>query len=191
MSALTIRLREARVAKAWSQRDLSERAGIPQAHISRIESGAIDPKVSTLQDLARALDLELILAPRTALNAVDALVRETTNEDSRQHLRDIAARMFDAANTLQAIAGGLNDRVADAAEDLRKLDPSDIPPRVRKDVVAAAIAVDEALKAHSTQRLEPATAELQKLLAEALALAGRGERRPAYSLDDEDGHGRS
>ena len=131
------------------------------------------------------------MAPRTALNAVDALVRETTNEDSRQHLRDIAARMFDAANTLQAMAGGLNDRVADAAEDLRKLDPSDIPPRVRKDVVAAAIAVDEALKAHSTQRLEPATAELQKLLAEALALAGRGERRPAYSLDDEDGHGRS
>jgi len=186
MSAIATRLREARVAKAWSQRDLSQRAGIPQAHISRIENGAIDPKVSTLQDLARALDLELILAPRTALNAVDALVRETTKEDDRQQLRDIATRMYDAAATLQAMAGSLNDQVADAADDLRKLDPSDVPPWVRKDVLAAAIAVDEAVKTHSTQRLEPATAALQKLLTEALVLAGRGETRPAYALDDED-----
>src|SRR5689334_2217996 len=104
MSVLAARLREARVAKTWSQRDLSERAGIPQAHISRIESGAIDPKVSTLQDLARALDLELVLAPRTALTAVEALVRETTLEGDRQRLRDIATRMYDAATTLQAMA---------------------------------------------------------------------------------------
>ncbi|MDE2487741.1 MAG: helix-turn-helix transcriptional regulator [Alphaproteobacteria bacterium] len=186
MPGINTRLREARVAKAWSQRDLSERAGIPQAHISRIESGAIDPKVSTLQDLARALDLELMLAPRTALNAVDALVRETAKEDDRHRLRDIATRMYDAATTLQAMAGGLNDRVADAADDLRSFDPSDVPPWVRKEVLAAAIAVDQAVKAHSTQRLEPATAALQKLLTEALALAGRGETRPAYALDDGD-----
>jgi transcriptional regulator with XRE-family HTH domain len=183
MSAITHRLREARVAKSWSQRDLSEHAGIPQAHISRIESGAVDPKVSTLQDLARALDLELMLAPRAALNAVDALVRETTREDDRRLLRDIAKRMHDAATTLQAKAGGLSERVADAADDLSKLDPSEAPPWVRKDVLAAALAVDEAVKAHSAQRLEPATAALQKLLIEALA--GRGETRPAYALDDE------
>lgn len=185
MSAIATRVREARLAKTWSQRDLSERAGIPQAHISRIESGAIDPKVSTLQDLARALDLELVLAPRTALTALDALVRETTQESDRQRLRDIAGRMYNAATTLQAVGGGLNDRVADAAADLRKLDPTDVPPWVRKDVLAAALAVDEAVKAHSMQRLEPATAALQNLLTDALALAGRGDTRPAYSLDGE------
>lgn len=185
MSILAARLREARVAKAWSQRDLSERAGIPQAHISRIESGVTDPKVSTLQDLARALDLEVILTPRTALTAVDALVRETTKEGDRQRLRDIATRMYDAATTLQAMAGGLNDRVADAADALRKFEASDVPSWIRKDVVAAALVVDEAINAHSTQRLGPATATLQKLLTEAQALAGRSDTRPAYTLDEE------
>lgn len=181
--ALSHRLRDARIAKGWSQRDLSERAGIPQAHISRIESGAVDPKVSTLQDLVRVLDLELTLLPRTALTAVDALVRETTEDADRQRLRKIASQMYDAATTLQAMAGGLNDRVADAADDLRKFDAADTPPWVRKDVLAAALAVDEAVKTHSTQRLEPAIARLQKVLTDALA--GRGETRPAYTLDDE------
>ncbi len=184
-SAILNRLRDARLAKAWSQRDLSERAGLPQAHISRIESGAVDPKVSTLQDLARVLDLELVLMPRTVLTAVDALVRETDGDTDRFRLRDIVSRMWDAATTLQSMAGGLNDRVADAAENLAKIEPSELPTGVRKDVLTAALVVDDAVKAHSTQRLEPAIANLQKVLAEAVALAGRGEARPAYTLDDE------
>jgi transcriptional regulator with XRE-family HTH domain len=60
-------LRQARRQKGWSQRDLSGKAGIPQAHFSRIESGAVDVKVSTLVELARLLDLELVLAPRASL----------------------------------------------------------------------------------------------------------------------------
>jgi transcriptional regulator with XRE-family HTH domain len=69
-------LREARLRKGWSQRDLSGKVGIPQAHISRIESGVVDVKVSTLVELARLLDLELVLAPRSSLPAVEAVIRE-------------------------------------------------------------------------------------------------------------------
>jgi transcriptional regulator with XRE-family HTH domain len=75
--AFAQRLREARVKKGWSQRVLSTKAGIPQAHISRIESGAVDVKVSTLVDIARLLDLELVLAPRVSVPAIEALRRET------------------------------------------------------------------------------------------------------------------
>lgn len=49
-------LRQARIPRSWSQREFSAWAGIPQAHISRIERGAVDPKLSTLQDLVRVLD---------------------------------------------------------------------------------------------------------------------------------------
>lgn len=80
-------LRQARLDKGWSQRDLSGKARIPQAHISRIESGAVDVKVSTLVELARLLDLELLLAPRSALPAIEALIREAEANRGRTHAR--------------------------------------------------------------------------------------------------------
>lgn len=79
-------LREARRGKGWSQRELSRKAGIPQAHISRIESGAVDVKVSTLVELARLLDLELLLAPRSSIAAVVALIREAEANHGRTHV---------------------------------------------------------------------------------------------------------
>jgi len=69
-------LRQARRGKGWSQRVLSAKAGIPQAHISRIESGAVDVKVSTLVEIARLLDMEVVLAPRATLLALEAVIRE-------------------------------------------------------------------------------------------------------------------
>ncbi|HBK05673.1 MAG TPA: XRE family transcriptional regulator [Acetobacteraceae bacterium] len=69
-------LREARIRKGWSQRDLSQRAGLPQPHVSRIESGAVDLRLSTLVELSRLLDLEPVLVPRSALLAVRAVIRE-------------------------------------------------------------------------------------------------------------------
>jgi transcriptional regulator with XRE-family HTH domain len=83
-------LRQARLAKGWSQRDLSGKAGIPQAHISRIESGVVDVKVSTLVELARLLGLELVLAPRAAVPAVEALIREAEAGRGLVHSRTTA-----------------------------------------------------------------------------------------------------
>lgn len=66
-------LKTARIGLNLSQRGLSEKAGIPQAQISRIENAAVDPKTSTLVELARALGLEVVLVPRRRLAAIKML----------------------------------------------------------------------------------------------------------------------
>lgn len=70
------RLREARIAKNLSQRDLSKLAGVPQSHISKIESSQVDLRLSSLVALANALDLEVELIPRSAMPAVQSISRQ-------------------------------------------------------------------------------------------------------------------
>lgn len=41
-----------RLKKGWSQKDLAARLSTSQSYIARLEAGAIDPQVSTLQRLA-------------------------------------------------------------------------------------------------------------------------------------------
>lgn len=48
-------LKELRENKSISQRDLASRAGISYKTLQLIEAGAVDPKVSTLKGIARAL----------------------------------------------------------------------------------------------------------------------------------------
>jgi predicted transcriptional regulator len=48
-------IRERRVELGWTQAELSRRAGIPQADISRIENGRLDARWSTIQRLSAAL----------------------------------------------------------------------------------------------------------------------------------------
>lgn len=80
-------LRTARVSAGLSQRALSIRVGVPQSHISKIESGSTDPRLSSLVELARALDRELVLVPRNKLPAVEAIVRDTRSEPPRPAYR--------------------------------------------------------------------------------------------------------
>lgn len=68
-------LRESRTARDLSQRELSKLSGVPQAQISRIESGLVDLRFSSLVALANALDLQVALIPRKAMPAVRSLVR--------------------------------------------------------------------------------------------------------------------
>lgn len=70
-------LKFARKAKGLSQRALGRLADVPQGHISKIENGAVDLRVSSLAELARVLDLELTLVPRNRLTAVNSIVRST------------------------------------------------------------------------------------------------------------------
>ncbi|MBI1731662.1 MAG: helix-turn-helix transcriptional regulator [Gammaproteobacteria bacterium] len=68
-------LKAARRHQRLSQRALSKKTGIPQSHISNIERGAVDIQLSTLIDLARALDLEVTLVPRKLIPAVQSITR--------------------------------------------------------------------------------------------------------------------
>lgn len=68
-------LKEARTKKGFSQRLLGKKVGLPQSHISKIEQGKVDLQTSSLIQLARVLDLELVLVSRTHLSLVEALNR--------------------------------------------------------------------------------------------------------------------
>ncbi len=93
-------LRSAREARGLSQRDLSARSGVPQSHISKIENGAVDLRLSSLVELARVLDLEFTLVPRKALPAVQAIVRSTDGEASGSDVQKRADRELGQLRTL-------------------------------------------------------------------------------------------
>jgi DNA-binding XRE family transcriptional regulator len=46
-----------RLRKGWSQKQLAERASTSQSYIARLESGGVDPQVSTLRRLAEVLGM--------------------------------------------------------------------------------------------------------------------------------------
>jgi transcriptional regulator with XRE-family HTH domain len=74
--ALTHQLRHARESAGLSQRALSVACGLTQSHISQIERGALEPGLARLIDIARALELELVLVPKKLLPVIDSLVRQ-------------------------------------------------------------------------------------------------------------------
>ncbi len=82
-------LKAAREDQQLTQRELSRKVRLPQSQISRIESGAVDLRLSSLVALSRALDLELTLVPRTLVPAVQSLVRssKTTDREAAQRAR--------------------------------------------------------------------------------------------------------
>jgi XRE family transcriptional regulator, fatty acid utilization regulator len=51
-------LREARERLGLTQEQVSDRSGVQPGEVSRIERGKRDPKVSTLEKLAAALEVE-------------------------------------------------------------------------------------------------------------------------------------
>jgi transcriptional regulator with XRE-family HTH domain len=73
-------LKEARRKNGWSQVELGRRTGLPQMHISGIESGKIVPRFDTLLDLVRVLDYDLLMVPRALVPAVQALIRDQRNQ---------------------------------------------------------------------------------------------------------------
>lgn len=58
-------LRRARLSRGWSQTQLAQQAGLRQATISQIENGHGATRIDTLCAVLAALDLELMVAPRT------------------------------------------------------------------------------------------------------------------------------
>ena len=63
-------LKALRLKKGLSQRALSVKVGVPQSHISRIENGMVDLQLSSFIEIARALELELVLVPPSLLPTV-------------------------------------------------------------------------------------------------------------------------
>lgn len=60
---LIAHLAQARKAQHITQADLAERAGLSRMTVQRLESGSLDPRLSTLQEMARVLGLQLVAVP--------------------------------------------------------------------------------------------------------------------------------
>jgi transcriptional regulator with XRE-family HTH domain len=73
---------EARHKRGWSQAELGRRVGLPQVHISGIETGKIVPRFDTLLEIVRVLDRDLLMVPRALVPAVHALIRDYHSPNS-------------------------------------------------------------------------------------------------------------
>src|SRR5271157_681585 len=80
---MRLQLKEARVKRGWSQRELGSRLGLPQMHISGIESGKIVPRYDTLLELVRPLDRDLLMVPRALVPVVQSLMRDHRQQDQQ------------------------------------------------------------------------------------------------------------
>src|SRR6201982_3806161 len=76
-------LKEVREKRSWTQRELGSRLGLPQMHISGIESGKIVPRYDTLLELVRILDRDLLMVPRALVPAVQSLIRDHLRHDQQ------------------------------------------------------------------------------------------------------------
>jgi transcriptional regulator with XRE-family HTH domain len=76
-------LKEARVKRGWSQRELGSRLGLPQMHISGIESGKIVPRYDTLLELVRILERDLLMVPRALVPVMQSLIRDQLRQDQQ------------------------------------------------------------------------------------------------------------
>lgn len=84
-------LRYARRGAGLTQRQLAERAGVPQATVGRIEAGQVTPRTDTLDGLLRATGQELGIGPRPGTGVDRSQIRELLRLTPLQRL-ELAAR---------------------------------------------------------------------------------------------------
>lgn len=75
-------LKKARGKQGLSQRTLADKLGIPQSHLSKIEGGQVNIKLTSFVEMARTLELEVMLVPRQEISLVKGLL--TSREEARQ-----------------------------------------------------------------------------------------------------------
>jgi transcriptional regulator with XRE-family HTH domain len=74
MDEIAKKLKKARKAKGLTQTQLGAKMGWPQSHISQIEAGRVDVRVSSLLEMARLLDLEPMFIPRALVPSVRSII---------------------------------------------------------------------------------------------------------------------
>ncbi len=84
MKPLGEQLKILRKRQGMSQAELGRHLGLAQSHISSIESGRTDPRLSTLCELAKLLGQEFMLIPYLHRSAVRALINEEDISNKRR-----------------------------------------------------------------------------------------------------------
>lgn len=185
-------LRNARLARGISQRELSDLSGVPQAQISRIEASSVDPRATSLLALAHALEMELALVPRKALPAVRMISRQVSGQDSKT-LGQAAKewnRISERLRILQMESPALDavKRLQKSFADFQRFQVQFAAPESLKRLRQALENIKEPLtQQEALSRSQDLMRNLSKELAQSMELANSDERvRPAYSLDEDD-----
>ena len=185
-------LREARTAKGLSQRDLSAIAGIPQAQISRIEAGTVDPRVTSLIAIAHALDLELALVPRKAVPAVKSIARQSGGQGgaARGPSQKEITRIAETLRRLQVAMPNLDGvtRLQKTFADLQRFQLPAIDPETLRALRKSLERIEvPSLQIEALTRSQDAMQKLRNQLAHQSSVPPQdASPRPAYSLDDDD-----
>jgi transcriptional regulator with XRE-family HTH domain len=190
------RLRKEREAKRLSQRELGKLAGVPQSHISKIENGTVDLRLSSLIELARVLGLELTLVPKNALPALKSLAKGTSRPPQKSLGPDPAA--LKELKRIQSEIGGLLEthpavkEIAQIQRQIRDLTRLPIPETAVEAIQSASKMLKKyQLDTSSVESLRTMLAELQSVrnafVHSALSEPAFKEVRAAYSLGDDDG----
>jgi transcriptional regulator with XRE-family HTH domain len=123
MSATARILRYARRRAGLTQRALARRAGVPQPTIARIESGAVSPRVETMERLLAPCGMRLGVEPRAGSGVDRTAIRELLRLSPAERLAAAAAdapTIDDVLDRVEHRSGGrvgLRRAVADLAED--------------------------------------------------------------------------
>ncbi len=186
-------LKEARNTKGWSQRELSARSRIAQPQISRFENGDVDMQLSSLIELARALDLDLQLVPRSAVQAVAAVMKEREGEAEEAALRKTLKRLIQVVSTFEQTHPHLTSilHLKDAALEVEEMAYILVPKAANQVIGGVAQRLEDLATtqkrspARFSRDIKAATQELRTL--RNIAVHGQGLKQlPAYSLDEED-----
>ena len=185
-------LKEARASKGLSQRDLSLMAGVPQAQISRIEAGTVDPRATSLIALAHALDMELALIPRKALPAVKSITRQSTGHDTHAigpSLKEVN-RIAETLRNLQITMPHLDEisRLQKTFADLQRFQLPYLEPEMLKNLRKTIDMIQEPVRRpDALTRSQDEMKKLRNLLAHRPLISKQDHSpKPAYSLDEDD-----
>ena len=188
-------LKQARINKGLTQRGLSAKAGVPQSHISKIESGAVDIKVSSLIELARTLDLELMLIPRRHTTAVKSIVGEGASQHGGEDVAPKAQRELTRLQTALSNIQNFHESTQQVRslyrtiESMRNMSLDQKQFEQIKDISNNLRNINE----HKNLRnaIEKYTSilnNIRNMNMHAQPLNRTGQR-PAYQLDDDDEEG--
>jgi len=82
--SLTQQIRAARNTKGLTQEEVGAKMHCPQSYIARLESGQANMRLSSLIEMARLLDLELMLVPKQHVRMVESLIEGKWNEEATE-----------------------------------------------------------------------------------------------------------
>ncbi len=185
--SLILQAREVREASGVSQRALSERAGLTQSHISQIESGKMEPGLSSFIDMTRALDLELMLVPKKLVPAVLGLVKAQATPDMHVHAGQPNDKRFARAERLvkkmkQLYGSSADlDRIEEMLHFLRRVNLSDQEMQLVRELIAR---LERYQASEQAAPIVRDIAQNLQRLRNSIAHGAPSEPRPAYSLDE-------